>query len=187
MRLNTLATIVLLVFVVLFGAGAQQAPLPEEPGVYAETDAGMLPLKKPFSGFEISGPASSGGRTHAFVFPIPNVDGVPVAAEVTAFFVNLATVQDNAAAAAQMRFMIGDHVREPDYQVMAVRPGKFRTGIYRITSPNLTNEWMAAAYAKLTASRKWRDKRPPALIGLILNEQTMYPVQIDVGVLKEKR
>jgi hypothetical protein len=106
---------------------------------------------------------------------------------VTGFLVNLATVQDSAAAAAQMRFIVGEHVREPDFQVMAVRPAKFRTGTYRIGSPNLTRDWLSTAYAKLTNTRKWRDKHPRAVVGLILNEQTMYPVRIDEAMLTEKR
>ena len=62
---------------------------------------------------------------------------------------------------------------------MAVRPAKFRIGLYRISSPNLTRTWMATAYAKLTNKRQWRDKHPRAIVGLIVNGQTMFPVRID--------
>jgi len=167
------------------GVTARQTPVPEAPGVYAETGSGAVPMKKTFAGIQIAGPISGGVRSSASVFPIPNLDGVPTAAGVTGFLVNLATVQDTAAAGAQLRFVIGEHVREPDYQMMTVQPGKFRTGIYRITSPNLTHDWLATAYDKLTNSRKWRDKRPPAIVGLILNGE-MYPLRIDAAWLVEK-
>jgi hypothetical protein len=185
MHIRTLAAVALLALLASRSAGAQQAPLPEAPGVYAETAAGAVALKKTFSGIQIAGPMSGGTRSIASVFPIPNLDDVPNASGVTGFLVNLATVQDSAAAGAQLRFVIGEHVREPDYQIMTVQPGKFRTGMYRITSPNLTHDWLSTAYAKLTNSRKWRDKHPPAIVGLILNSE-MYPVRIDAAWLAEK-
>ncbi len=85
-----------------------------------------------------------------------------------------------------MRFMVGERVREPDYETMTVKPSKFRTGVYRIESPDLTHQWLVTAYAKLTNTRKWKDKHPAAIVGLILNEQTMYPVRIDEVVLTGK-
>jgi len=164
----------------------QQSPVPAEPGLYAETPAGPVTITKVFGGVEIAGSMSVTARTRAVVFPIPALDGVPVAAAVAAFLVNLPTVQDSAAMAAQMRFMVGERVREPDFQVMTPVVGKYRTGLYRISSPQLTNDWLSAAYAKLTGSRKWRDKHPPAVVGLILNGQ-MYPVLIDESALTAKR
>jgi hypothetical protein len=160
----------------------QQAALPADPGVYAETDAGTVALKKTFSGVDIAGSMPTSTRTRVLVFPIPAVDEVPVAATLGGFIVNLAGVEDARAAASQIRFTVGDHVREPDFQVMAVNVGKFRTGVYRISSPQMTREWMANAYAKLTSARKWRDKHPPAIVGLIVNDQ-MYPVRIDQAML----
>jgi len=152
-----------------------------DPGVYAETEAGTIALKESIAGIEIAGSMRSSIQTRAFVFPISTstLDGVPVASEVAAFLVNLASVDDRGAAAAQMRFMLGERAREPDYEVMAVRPAKFRIGLYRISSPNLTRTWMATAYAKLTNKRQWRDKHPRAIVGLIVNGQTMFPVRID--------
>jgi hypothetical protein len=47
-------------------------------------------------------------------FPIESLERVPVVSELTGFLVNVPTVQDSAAAAAQMRFTIGEHVREPE-------------------------------------------------------------------------
>jgi hypothetical protein len=186
MRIDTFGGIALVAIAAVLVGPAQQPPVPEDPGVYAQTDAGTVALKKSFRGIEIAGPMSSGARTGAVVFPIPVLEGVPKAADVTGFLVNLVTVQDSQAAAAQMRFMVGERVREPDYQVMTVRPGKFRTGMYQITSPNLTREWLTTAYAKLTSSRKYRDKQPPATVGLVLNGE-MYPVRIDEAVLTAKR
>jgi len=185
MHVRALCSIALSILIAVAALAAPQAPVPEAPGVFAETGDGPLPMKKTFSGVQINGPMSGGTRTTASVFPVPGLDGVPAAPGVTAFLINLPTVQDNAAAAAQLRFVIGEHVREPDYQMMTVQPGKFRTGMYRISSPNLTHEWMAAAYEKLTSARKWRDKHPPALVGLILNGE-MYPVRIDAAWLAEK-
>ena len=185
MHVRALCSIALSILIAVAALAAPQAPVPEAPGVYAETGDGPLPMKKTFSGVQINGPMSGGTRTTASVFPVPGLDGVPAAPGVTAFLINLPTVQDNAAAAAQLRFVIGEHVREPDYQMMTVQPGKFRTGMYRISSPNLTHEWMAAAYEKLTSARKWRDKHPPAIVGLILNGE-MYPVRIDAAWLAEK-
>ena len=163
-------------------AARQQTPLPADPGVYAETGTGTVPLRKTFSGLDIAGSMPTSTRTRVLVFPIPAVDDVPVAAALAGFIVNLAGVEDARAAAAQIRFTIGDHVREPDFQVMAVNVGKFRTGVYRISSAQMTREWMANAYAKLTNTRKWRDKHPPAIVGLIVND-VMYPVRIDPGTL----
>ena len=181
----SLSILVLAVVAADHGSGAQlEAP---EPGVYAQTAVGLVPMKQPIGGVEIAGAMRSSVGTRAFIFPINDLADVPVAREISAFIVNLATVQDAAAAAAQLRFVVGEHVREPDFQVMSVRAGKFRTGIYQFTSPNLTHEWLAAAYAKLTNARKWRDKRPRAIIGLVLNGQTMYPIQIDAAALTEKR
>jgi hypothetical protein len=186
MPLTTLAAVVALALLAAASAGAQQpSPVPEAPGVYADTSAGPIALKKTFSGIQIAGPMSGGTRSTASVFPIPSLDEVPTAPGVTGFLVNLATVQDSAAAGAQLRFAIGEHVREPDYQIMTVKPGKFRTGMYQITSPNLTHDWLSAAYAKLTSTRKWRDKHPPAIVGLIVNGE-MYPVRIDTAWLAEK-
>jgi len=184
-RLTAAASIVWLTLASAAAGRARQAELPAEPGVYAETSTGTVALKKTFNGFDVTGSVATGTRTRALVFPITTVDDVPVADAVGGFIVNLPTVQDSHAAAAQMRFTIGDHVREPDYQVMTVTVGKFRTGIYRIASPQLTHEWLAGAYAKLTNSRKWRDKHPPALVGVILNEQ-MYPVRIEDAALTVK-
>jgi len=167
-------------------AGGRQAPS-IDPGVYAETDAGTIALKQTIAGIEIAASMRSSINTRAFVFPVSTLDGVPVAASVTGFLVNLASVDDREAAAAQMRFMIGERAREPDYETMAVRPAKFRIGLYRISSPNLTREWMAAAYAKLTNKRQWRDKHPRAIVGLIVNGQTMYPVRIDPASLTLQR
>ena len=160
----------------------QQTALPADPGVYAETGAGTVPLKKTFSGLDIAGSMPTSTRTRVLVFPIPAVDDVPVAAALAGFIVNLVGVDDARAAASQIRFTVGDHVREPDFRVMAVNVGKFRTGVYRIASPQITREWMANAYAKLTNTRKWRDKHPPAIVGLIVNDQ-MYPVRIDPETL----
>lgn len=183
---KALACTVLLASATVLAGRAQQGSVPQAPGVYAETDAGTVPLKKTLRGIEIAGSMSTSRNTRALVFPISTLDGVPASASVASFVVNLATVQDTAAANAQMRFTIGDHVREPDYQTMSVVVGKFRTGTYRISSPQLTNEWLSSAYAKLTNSRKWRDKHPPAVVGLILNDE-MYPVRIDEAVLTTKR
>lgn len=158
-----------------------------DPGVYAETDAGTIALKQTIAGIEIAGSMRSSLNTRAFVFPISTLDGVPAAASVTGFLVNLASVDDREAAAAQLRFTIGERAREPDYEAMAVRPAKFRIGLYRISSPNLTREWMVTAYAKLTNKRKWRDQHPRAIVGLIVNGQTMYPVRIDQASLTLQR
>lgn len=144
-------------------------------------------MKRPIGGVEIAGSMRSSIGTRAFVFPVNDLTEVPVARKISAFIVNLATVQDAAAASAQLRFVVGEHVREPDFQVMTVRAGKIRTGLYQFTSANLTDEWLAAAYAKLTNTRKWRDKHPRAIVGLILNGQTMYPIQIDTAGVAEKR
>ena len=165
---------------------AQQAVVPTEVGVYAETADGTVALKKTFGGFDVAGSMPTGGRTRALAFPIPAVDDVPMPANVTGFIVNLPTVQDTAAANAQMHFAVGDHVREPDYQTMTVQVGKFRTGVYRITSPQMTNDWLTTAYAKLTSSRKYRGTQPPAIVGLILLDQ-MYPVRIDPVSLTTRR
>jgi hypothetical protein len=188
MRIAPLTFTALLASSAAFVGAAQQAALPADPGVYAETASGAVPLKKTFSGFDVAGSMSTSTRTRVLVFPISTVDDLPAAPGVAGFIVNLATVDDSRAAASQMRFAIGDHVREPDFQVMAVTVGKFRTGVYRISSPQLTHEWLAGAYAKLTSARKWRDKRPPAIVGLILNDQ-MYPVRIEEAALtvKEER
>lgn len=70
---------------------------------------------------------------------------------------------------------------------MTVSVGKFRTGVSRISSPNLTAEWRYTSYAKLTNKRKWNNTHPPAIVGLILNEQVMYPVRIDETALTAKR
>jgi hypothetical protein len=185
MRLATLALAGLLASASGSHAGGQQASPPAEPGVYAETASGAVALNKTFSGFDVAGSMSTSTRTRVLVFPIAAVDDLPAAPSVGGFIVNLATVDDSRAAAAQMRLTVGDHVREPDFQVMAITVGKFRTGVYRISSPQLTHEWLANAYAKLTSSRKWRGKRPPALVGLILNDQ-MYPVRIDEAALTVK-
>src|SRR5256885_11159492 len=186
MCIRTLCSTIAIALIAASSGRAQPGSLPEEPGVYAETEAGAVALKQPVAGFDVTS-GMRGATRRAYVFPIGDLKDVPSATDVTGFFVNLATVQDNAAAAAQMRFIVGEHVREPDFQVMAVRPAKFRTGMYRIGSPNLTREWLSAAYAKLTNARKWRDKHPRAIVGLILNEQTMYPVRIDEAMLTEKR
>jgi hypothetical protein len=162
---------------------AQTSPLPE-PGVFAETSDGNVPLKDTFRSVALVG---VGGMQspQALSFPIPSVERVPVVASVVGFLVNIPTVQDNAAAAAQMRFTVGERVREPDFQVMTVLVGKFRVGIYRFSSPQLTHDWLAAAYAKLSNTRKWRGKHPPAIVGLVLNGE-MYPVRIDEAVLTGK-
>jgi len=186
MRIAVSCTIIVLAFVAgARGSGYQRDP--PEPGVYAETEVGLVPLKQPIGGIEIAGAMRSSMATRALVFPISTLDDVPVATDVAAFVVNLATVQDRDAAVAQMRFMIGERAREPEFKVMAVRAGKFRIGYYRISSPNLTRDWLATTYAKMTDTRKWRDKHPRAIVGLILNEQTMYPVRIDTATLTEKR
>src|SRR4051812_35855539 len=98
MRIRTLTAAALLAGAAVTGAGARQTPMPDTPGVYAETKGQAIHLTKTFSGIEIAGPLSGGTRSRASVFPIPNLDGVPTAPGVTAFLVNLATVQDNAAA-----------------------------------------------------------------------------------------
>jgi hypothetical protein len=182
MRHITLALAALLTLAARSGAAPQQTALPADPGVYAETDTGTIRIEKTFSAVDIAGSMPTSTRTRVLVFPIPAVGDVPVAATLAGFIVNLAGVEDARAAASQMRFTIGDHVREPDFQVMAISVGKFRTGVYRIASPQMTREWMANAYAKLTSSRKWRDKQPPAIVGLIVNDQ-MYPVRIDLKTL----
>jgi hypothetical protein len=186
MRIPVSSTIVVMAFVAAATGSGYQAEAPE-PGVYADTAVGLVPLKQPLGGIEIAGAMRSSMATRALVFPISTLENVPVATDVAGFIVNLATVQDHAAAAAQMRFMIGERAREPEFTVMAIRAAKFRIGYYRISSPNLTRDWLAAAYAKMTDTRKWRDKRPRAIVGLILNEQTMYPVRIDTDVLTAKR
>jgi len=170
-------------------AGPQQTSPSIDPGVYAETESGTVALKQSIAGIEIAGSMRSSIQTRAFVFPISTstLDGVPVAADVAAFLVNLATIDDRGAAAAQMRFTLAEPAREPDYETMAVRPAKFRTGLYRISSPNLAREWMATAYAKLTNKRQWRDKHPRAIVGLIVNGQTMFPVRIDPASLMLQR
>ena len=184
MRVNAAWWIPLVVPAVLAAGG--QGPSVDT-GVYAETDAGTIALKQTIAGIEIAGSMRSSIHTRAFVFPISTLDGVPVAAGVTGFLVNLASVDDREAAAAQLRFTLGERAREPDFETMAVRPAKFRIGLYRISSPNLAREWMAAAYAKLTSKRQWRDRHPRAIVGLIVNGQTMYPVQIDPASLTLQR
>jgi len=186
MRIGVSATILVAALVAAANGSGQQPEAPE-PGVYAQTEVGLVPMKKPIGGVEIAGSMRSSIGTRAFVFPVNDLNGVPVAREISGFVVNLATVQDAAAASAQLRFGVGEHVREPDFQVMTVRPGKIRTGLYQFTSANLTHAWLATAYAKLTNTRKWKDKHPRAIIGLILNGQTMYPIQIDTAWLDEKR
>jgi len=185
MRIGVSATILVAVLVAgAHGGGVQLEP--PEPGVSAQTEVGLVPMRKPIGGVEIAGSMRSSIGTRAFVFPVNDLTEVPVAREISAFIVNLATVQDAAAASAQLRFVVGEHVREPDFQVMTIRPGKIRTGLYQFTSANLTHEWLGAAYAKLTNTRKWRDKHPRAIVGLVLNGQTMYPIQIDTAALAEK-
>jgi hypothetical protein len=186
MRIGVNSMILVAALVAAANGGGFQ-PEPPEPGVYAQTEMGLVPMKQPIGGVEIAASMTSSIGTRAFVFPINTLAEVPVARNLSGFVVNLATVQDAAAAAAQLRFVIGEHVREPDFQVMTVRAGKFRTGMYQVTSPNLTKEWLAGAYAKLTNTRKWRDKHPRAIVGLILNGQTMYPIQVDTAALTEKR
>jgi len=178
----------LLLAAALAAAPRQTAPA-IDPGVYAETAAGAIRLQQSIAGIEIAGSMRSSIQTRAFVFPITTstLDGVPVAADVAAFLVNLASVDDRGAAAAQMRFTLAERAREPDYETMAVRPAKFRIGLYRISSPNLTRQWMAEAYAKLTNKRQWRDKHPRAIVGLIVNGQTMFPVRIDPDSLTLQR
>jgi hypothetical protein len=188
MRIGVSSTIVVLGLALgatASGSGYQLDP--PEPGVYAQTEVGLVPMKKPIGGVEIAASMTSSIGTRAFIFPVNDLTDVPVAHDISAFIVNLATVQDAAAAAAQLRFVVGEHVREPDFQVMTVRAGKFRTGMYQFTSANLNREWLAAAYAKLTNTRKWRDKHPRAIVGLILNGQTMYPIQVDTAALTDKR
>jgi hypothetical protein len=186
MRLGVSTTMLVAAFVAA-ASGSGLQPEPSEPGVYAQTEVGLVPMKKPIGGVEIAGSMRSSIGTRAFVFPVNDLSEVPVAREISAFVVNLATVQDAAAASAQLRFVVGEHVREPDFQTMTVRAGKFRTGMYQFTSAHLTHEWLAAAYAKLTNARKWRDKHPRAIVGLVLNGQTMYPIQIDTAWLAEKQ
>jgi hypothetical protein len=176
MRRQTLSSVAIVMFAAASVVSARQSPVPSEPGVYAETAEGPVVLKKTFSGIAIAGSVGGSGA-RALVFPISTVDAIPSVPGVAAFLVNLPTVQDVAAAGAQMRFTIGEHVREPDYETMAVQVGKFRIGLYRISSAQLTHDWLSRTYAKLTNSRKWRDKRPPAMVGLILNGE-MYPVRI---------
>ena len=185
MRIGVTSIVLVLALVAAANGSRYQVDTPE-PGVYAQTDVGLVPMKKPIGGVEIAGSMRSSIGTRAFVFPVNDLTEVPVARQISAFVVNLATVQDAAAAAAQLRFVVGEHVREPDFQVMTVRAGKFRTGMYQFTSPNLTRDWLAAAYAKLTNTRKWRDKHPRAIVGLILNGQTMYPIQVDTAAFAEK-
>jgi hypothetical protein len=186
MRIGASSTILVLALVAPVNGGGYQLE-PPEPGVYAQTDMGLVPMKKPIGGVEIAASMRSSIGTRIFVFPVNDFTDVPVAHDISGFIVNLATVQDTAAAAAQLRFVIGEHVREPDFEVMTVRAGKFRTGLYQFTSANLTREWLASAYGKLTNTRKWRDKHPRAMVGLILNGQTMYPIQVDTAALTEKR
>src|SRR4051812_4848649 len=50
------------------GRGVQ--PEPPEPGVYAQTDVGLVPMKKPIGGVEIAGSMTSSIGTRAFVFPV---------------------------------------------------------------------------------------------------------------------
>jgi hypothetical protein len=186
MRVVTSSTILVAALIAAANGSALQFD-PPEPGVYAQTEVGLVPMKKPIGGVEIAGSMRSSIGTRAFVFPVDDLTEVPVAQQLSGFIVNLATVQDAAAASAQLRFVVGEHVREPDFQVMTVRAGKFRTGVYQFTSANLTHEWLAAAYAKLTSTRKWKDKHPRAIVGLVLNGQTMYPIQVDTAALVEKR
>ena len=188
MRVVTSSTILVAGFIAAAAANGSVLQFdPPEPGVYAQTEVGLVPMKKPIGGVEIAGSMRSSVGTRAFVFPINDFADVPVAQQISGFIVNLATVQDAAAASAQLRFVVGEHVREPDFQLMTIRPGKIRTGLYQFTSANLTREWLGAAYAKLTNTRKWRDKHPRAIVGLVLNGQTMYPIQIDTAWLAEKR
>src|SRR3954451_17419417 len=122
-RLPLLAALVTLAL--SSAAARQETALPADAGVYAETGAGTVPLRKTFSGLDIAGSMPTSTRTRVLVFPIPAVDDVPVAAALGGFIVNLAGVEDARAAASQIRFTVGDHVREPDFQVMAVNVGKF--------------------------------------------------------------
>jgi hypothetical protein len=182
-----LPSVVLFVFVAgavaLPAAEPQTAPFPE-PGVFVETSAGNVALKEIFKGVALVGVPGTRSAS-ALSFPIPPVARVPVVTSVTAFTANIPTVQDSSAAAAQMRFTVGERVREPDFQVMSVLVGRLRDGIYRFSSPQLTHDWLSAAYAKLSNTRKWRGKHPPAIVGLILNGE-MYPVRIDEAVLTGK-
>jgi hypothetical protein len=178
------ASAVVTVLVAASGIAAGRQ-MPTETGIYAEANGDAVALKQTLRGIAVVGGMSNGQGTRALVFPIGALDGVPIAQGVTAFLVNFPTIQDNAAAAAEMRLMIGERVREPDFAMMQANPGKFRTGQYRITSPQLTHEWLASTYAKLTNTRKWRDKHPPAIVGLILNGE-MYPVRIDEAWLQAR-
>jgi len=164
-------------------ASVSQATALPDPGVHVETRSGTVAITQTWSGTAVAGLPSS--RNASMTFPIPSVDRVPAVSDIAAFLVNIPTVQDAAAAAAQMRFAVGDHVREPDYQVMTVLVGKFRIGIYRFSSPQLTPDWLSSAYAKLSNTRTWRDKHPPAIVGLILNGE-MYPVRIDEAALTNR-
>lgn len=164
---------------------AQQVPIAPEVGVFADTESGLVALKHEIPALQISGmPTSSKGR--ALVFPVDSVAAMPTAANITQLLVNLPTVGDAGAAAAELRFVVGEHVREPDFKLMTVRVGKIRTGYYQVTSPQLTHEWMAGTYAKMINNRKWKDTQPPATIGLILNS-SMYPIHLEPSMLAVKR
>lgn len=108
MGFNRFCCVVLLACATRVVAAGQTPPAPAQPGVHAETEAGTVRLEKTL---EIAGPMRGSMGTRAFVFPIPHLDDVPVATGVTGFLVNLATVNDQAAAAAQMRLVVGNHIR----------------------------------------------------------------------------
>jgi len=68
------------------GSGAQlEAP---EPGVYAQTAVGLVPMKQPIGGVEIAASMRSSIGTRAFIFPINDLATVPVAREISGFIVN---------------------------------------------------------------------------------------------------
>ena len=80
MRVETFASIALLAVAPVAAGRAQQGNLPTDVGVYAETTAGTIPLKKTFSGFDVAGTMAGSSRTRALVFPIPTAGDVPVGA-----------------------------------------------------------------------------------------------------------
>ncbi|HKB10072.1 MAG TPA: hypothetical protein VKD69_05450 [Vicinamibacterales bacterium] len=166
-------------------ARAQQVPIAPEVGVFADTEAGLIALKQEIPALQIAG-VPTGSSNRALVFPIETVDALPTVAGILQVLINLPTVGDAAAGAAQLRFLVGEHEREPDFKLMTVRVGKIRTGYYQVTSPDFTRTWMAGTYAKMTSSRKWKDKHPPAMIGIVVNS-SMYPARLEPSVLDAKR
>jgi len=164
---------------------AQGVPVTLEVGVFADTDFGIVAMKNEITGGQVAGINQTTTGDRSLSFPIGAVDDFPVAARITQVLINLPTVQDAQASRAQLRFIVGDHEREPDFALMTTRVGKIRTGYYQVTSPNLTREWLAAAYAKMLKKSKFKDKQPAAMVGLVLSH-SMYPIRLEPSMLTAK-